>query len=221
MKRLLILLLTIFGVTFIMAQEKTFYIAILPGYQIASGNTKGSISFTNGELYIYQHNSIRAQSGFVGTLDLGYYFTDNFGVHLDITYNNGNYEHDIIYIESAFAYNKYKMKNRYSDPFYILEIGPALARNIGDKGKIYFQISFGYRLGNDGVDNNLNTFGFDVKKMQPLKWVYGGAMGYRYYFNEKVGINLQLTYHNMTYHTKNNNDNGYLLDNLIGIAFRF
>ena len=81
MKRIVIAALLILGSVGVFAQAGTWYFSILPGYQIGS----------SGQSYndYWFHYKYDAKNNFQGSLDGGYYFTDNIGLHFAYVYNPG------------------------------------------------------------------------------------------------------------------------------------
>jgi hypothetical protein len=154
MKKVLMFgLLAFFGIA-LFAQDGTGYISILPGYQFSSGDV---------------------DSSFVASLDAGYFFNDYWGLHCGVIYNEGKFDFgkQLISKKPTIWWD-----GKYKDSFYTFEIGPELAKAIGN-GQIYWQI---VNLG--------HTFGAEDNQ-----WSYGTAAGYRYHFNDKWGVNCQAAYH--------------------------
>lgn len=146
-------LFIIFGVA-IFAQGGTGYFSILPGYQFSSGDV---------------------DSNFVMSLDGGYFYNDNWGLHLGLMYNEGKFDFGKVLLPTVpptFLDLKYK------DSFYIFELGPEFAGNVG-KGQLYWQI---FNLG--------HTFGANSNE-----WSYGTAVGYRLPINDKWDFSFQGAYH--------------------------
>jgi len=174
-KYLLMTLACIFLGAAAFAQGGSGYFAVLPGYQFSSGET---------------------ESCFVGSLDGGYFYNDNWGLHVGLNYNSGEFNlHDLGFGHKHYPYSW--MDDVYKDSFYIFEIGPELAGNVGP-GQLYGQFNLGHTF---GAENN--------------EWTYGLACGYRFPINDRVGINVQGTYHRV-----NDWDTDHL-DLRLGVIFRF
>jgi hypothetical protein len=150
------------------AQAGSGYFAVLPGYQFSSNS---------------------ADSGYVMSLDGGYFYNDNWGLHLGLNYNEGKFSYDNHDYWVMYPYTVDGWDHGYKDSFYILEVGPELAGNAG-KGQLYWQvINVGHTF---GAANN--------------GWTWGTAAGYRYPINDKVGLNVQGTYHRVNGMGYDNND---------------
>jgi hypothetical protein len=174
MRRFGLMLLLVFAFSIsALAQGGSGYFAVLPGYQFGSGDT---------------------DSGFVTSLDGGYFYNDNWALHMGLNYNEGKFD----FGEVLLPTNPPTLWDlKYKDSFYIFELGPELAGNLG-KGQIYGQFNVGH------------TFGAESNE-----WTYGAALGYRYPINDKVGVNVQTTYHRV-----NDWDTDHL-DVRLGLVFRF
>lgn len=136
------------------AQAGSGYLSILPGYQFSSGDVDDS---------------------FVMSLDGGYFFNDNWGLHLGLIYDEGKFDFGKVLLPTVPP-TWWEVK--YKDSFYVFEIGPELAGEVG-KGQMYWQIiNLGHTM---GLDEN--------------EWTYGTAVGYRYPINDKWGFNVQGGYH--------------------------
>lgn len=174
MKRYFLIALTVaFLAIPALAQGGTGYFAILPGYQFSSSEV---------------------ESCFVGSLDGGYFYNDNWGLHMGLNYNAGEFDFN----DFGLGHLPYSwVDDVYKDSFYIFEIGPELAGNVGP-GQLYGQLNIGH------------TFGAEENE-----WTYGVACGYRFPINDRVGINVQGTYHRV-----NDWDTDHL-DLRLGVIFRF
>lgn len=139
MKRICLVSLFVMFLSFAtFGQAGSGYLSILPGYQFSSGDVDDS---------------------FVMSLDGGYFFDDNWALHLGLMYNEGKF-------------------NFGKDSFYVFELGPELASEMGN-GKMYWQIiNIGHTM---GLSSN--------------EWTYGTALGYRYHVNDKWDFNIQGAYH--------------------------
>lgn len=166
--------LMIFGVS-AFAQGGSGYFAVLPGYQFSSGEV---------------------DSGYVVSLDGGYFYNDNWALHCGLMYNEGQYDFGEVLMPTT---PPTWWDLQYKDSFYILEMGPELAGNLG-RGQIYWQV---FNLG--------HTFGAEDNN----EWTLGTAAGYRYPINEKVGLNFQTAYHRV-----DNWDTDHW-DMRLGVIFRF
>lgn len=186
MRKWFLAALLLVATTGVFAQADTWYFSVMPGYQFSSGEVDG---------------------GYVFSLDGGYYFTDNVALHAGFIFNEGNFSVDVYpYGEASF-----------DDQFNMLVVGPEFATKAGANGQVYFQVDLGYAFGLNMDD--IHVVGMTV----PLTGVsvddafcYGAAIGYRHFFNEKVALNLQGTYHRVTGDWDTNH-----LDARIGVAWRF
>lgn len=153
-KSLLVMVLFVFCSFAAMAQAGTGYFSILPGYQFSSDEVDDS---------------------FVFSLDGGYFFNENWGLHLGLMYNEGKFDFGKVLHPTV---PPTWVDLSFKDSFYIFEIGPELAAEMG-KGQLYWQII-----------NVGHTFGADSNE-----WTYGTALGYRFKINDKWSFNLQGAYH--------------------------
>jgi hypothetical protein len=148
-KKLLIASLLLLGSLALFAQAHTGYVSILPGYQFSSQNL---------------------DNGFTGSLDAGYMFTDNVGIHLGLLFDRGGYNYPY-----WWGYNKeYEFKHN----FEIAEVGLEIAGDMHGKHQCYGQINAGYTM-----------------SLEANEFTAGAAFGYKYFFNKFVGLNVQGAYH--------------------------
>jgi hypothetical protein len=167
--------LMIMGVS-IFAQSGTGYFDVLPGYQFSSSKVDG---------------------GFVASLDGGYFFSDNWGLHMGLQYNEGKFDFGKKGSEKDWWFDKFD-EGKGKDSFYIFEIGPELAAKAG-KGQVYWQIvNVGHTF---GANNN--------------EWSWGTAAGYRYPINENWGLDVQAAYHRVNSWDTNH------WDIRTGVVFKF
>lgn len=153
----------------------------------------------------YQFSSSGVESGWVIGFDGGYYFNDWFGLHGGLQFNEGN-----------FKMNAPGYTFKFDDAFYLLEAGPEFVGKAGEKGQIYGQINLGYAFGLQSSVSSVNLYGNTYTVETGSAFAYGAAFGYRYFFTDKVALNLQATYHRITGDLDTNH-----LDTRVGVAFKF
>lgn len=174
--------------TAVMSQSHTGYVAFLPGYQFSVAGGKTNYSVDNG---------------FVGSVDAGYYFTDNFGLHV------GSF------------YNDWKIKNQFggwywgwprSGSFYVFELGPEFVFSPAENTFVYGQI-------NVGVASEREQYG---GRSHSTQFACGAAIGLRYTFNHRVGITGQVAYHRINKWSPVYHDSpAFFWDARLGIVIRF
>jgi len=148
-KKLLIAALLLLGSLAIFAQADATYFSILPGYQFSA-----------------QH----LDNGFTGSIDAGYMFSDNVGIHVGLIFDRGGY-----YYPFWWGYNKsYQLKHN----FEIAEVGLEIAGDMHGHNQFYGQLNGGYTL-----------------SLQENEATIGAAFGYKYFFNKSVALNVQGAYH--------------------------
>jgi len=179
----------------ICAQDK-WYFSVLPGYQFSTGD---------------------ADSGLVASLDGGYFFTENVGLHFAYMYNEGKFKVNVA------PFGDLKFTKSYS----LLEFGPEFRTKAGEKGEIYGQFNLGYTFGSTGINENYiityggNTYLVNVTGDLSNDWALGGTFGYRYFFNKKVGLDMQATYHYMNGLKQEGFDAKNSWDARIGVTWKF
>jgi len=186
MKKGLILGLALLFSMGLFAQSSSF--SIMPGYQFSSGE---------------------AEDGFVVGADYVYYFTDGIGLHIGYTYNEGNFEYDG-YIP-YFGHYTFEFDN----DFNIIEVGPEFVGDLGSGGQIYGQLNAGMTFGGSDFHVYIPYYG-NYHADWDNEWTLGAALGYRYFFNDSVGIALQGTYHYIDNWEADN-----FWDARVGITFKF
>lgn len=195
MKKVLIAVLLVVATMGICAQDK-WYFSILPGYQFSTGD---------------------ADSCFVASLDGGYFFTENYGLHFAYMYNEGKFKFDYA------PYGEFKFEKNYN----LIEIGPEFRTKAGEKGEIYGQLNVGYTFGSTGINENYvvtvggTTYLVNVTGELKNDWALGAAFGYRYFFNKQVGLDLQATYHYLNGLKEGDFDAKNSWDARIGVTWRF
>ncbi len=135
----------------------------------------------------YQFQGNHMDSSFVGSFDAGYFYSDNVGLHVGLIYNPGEFDY-------------------FKKSFEILEAGVEFATTKGDTGQFYGQLNLGSTLGLGSSNYYYRTSNVAT---------YGAALGYRYYFNDTTGINIQGAYHKL------GSGGESFSDVRIGIVFRF
>ena len=149
MKKLLIAALLLVGSFAVFAQAHTAYFSILPGYQFSSQNL---------------------DNGFTGSLDAGYLFTDNVGIHFGVIFDRGGFH----YPNYFNGYMPFELKHN----FEIAEIGLEIMGDTHGHNQFYGQLNGGYTM-----------------SLQPNEATIGAAFGYKYFFNKTVALNVQGAYH--------------------------
>lgn len=182
MKKVLIVLLLVLGSLCLYAQDSgQWYFSALPGYQFSSGHSRSS---------------------FVLSLDGGYYFNDNVGIHFSDTYNQGKYKYSYVIYPYEYTFEG-------SSSFEIIEVGPEFGAKVGDNGKFYGQINVGYAW-------DTSNIGDGTYAVYNIDWTWGAAIGYRHFFNDRVAINFQGTYHHL-----NNWVSSNFTDARVGVSWKF
>ena len=138
----------------------------------ASAQEKGYLSVMPGHQF---SGSYMNSSSFVASVDGGYFFNKTFGMHFGVLYNDKGFD---------WA------------SFEIAEIGAEFAGQLGDSGQFYGQLNLGYTFGLSSNHTYLSPWGFYTVKRIDV-WTPGAAVGYRYYFNRQVGLNIQAAYHQL------------------------
>ena len=191
------------------AQANTWYVAVLPGYQFSTGNYQEKDYFAvGGNVYEWRVNG-SGKNNFTGSLDLGYYFTDNVGVHFAYIYNQGKYQANL-------HLGPYYLGNyQFNRSINIAEVGPEFV--FGSKeSQGYIQVNLGYTFGNSTPNFQYQGVNYPLGDFGTQSFVYGAAVGYRYYFNDSVGLAVQGAYHHLQHFPISD-----LWDGRVGITFRF
>ncbi len=203
MKKVIIAGILVLAGLGVFAQAGTGYVAVLPGYQFNTG------SYT----YNYQGLMTKAkgEGNFVTSLDFGYFFTDKIGIHAGYMYDKGDYKASLSY--PPFFYTP---SYKFSRQVNLFEVGPEFVGQAGQNGQIYGQINVGYTFGGTNTKFYLNGQRYDLGNVGSNEWAFGGALGYRYFFNSSVGLGLQATYHHINKWEVND-----FWDARLGIWFKF
>jgi hypothetical protein len=210
MKKVLIAAVMVLGSLGVFAQAGTQYFAILPGWQWSTGNYEYSEEFIyNNHWYQFRVNGA-GENNFVGSLDYGYFFTDNVGIHAAYTYNAGKYHANVHLGPYYFGDYNFDVNLNW------IELGPEFVGAVGQNGQIYGQINLGYTFGNSTPNIHIMNGSYPLGDFGSNGFVYGGAFGYRYYFNNSVGIATQLTYHHFVDFPISD-----LWDARVGVTFKF
>jgi len=193
----------------VFAQANSWYFAVLPGYQFSTGNYQEADNFIFGSnLYQWRVNG-SGKNNFMGSLDLGYFFTNNVGVHFAYLYNQGKYQANLHL--GPFYLGNYQFNRSLN----IAEIGPEFA--FGSKqSQTYFQVNVGYTFGNSTPNFQYQGVNYPLGDFGTQSFVYGAAIGWRYYFNDSVGMAIQGAYHHMQHFPISD-----MWDGRIGVTFRF
>lgn len=209
MKKILIAALLVLGSLGVFAQAGTQYFAILPGYQFSTGNYEYSQDFIyGGHLYQYRVNG-SGENNFVGSLDYGYFFTENIGIHAAYVYNAGQFQ-------ANFHIGPFYDNVKFDKSVNWIEVGPEFVGTVGQNGQIYGQINLGYTFGNSSPTAHTAYGDYSLGDFGTQTFIYGGAFGYRYYFNNSVGIAVQGTYHHMSSYPISD-----MWDARVGVTFKF
>jgi hypothetical protein len=204
MKKILVAMVLVLGTFGIFAQAGTQYFAIMPGYQFSTG----SYTYNDGAF----QTKAQGQGNFVFSLDYGYFFTENVGMHVAYMYDKGDYKAQLTYLPLNWGTGDYKFNRTVN----IFEIGPEFATQAGTNGQWYGQINVGYTFGSGDTTFYLNGTKYDLGNAGSNDWTLGGAFGYRYYFNNSVGIGAQIAYHHI-----NGWDVNDMWDSRLGVWFKF
>ncbi len=177
MKKLLIVVLLAAASLGVYAQAGSMYVAFLPGY--ASGSGWSSFSTESG-----WPGSVKADPGFVASVDGSYFFTDRWGFHVGAMFNEGWFKTRFI------GYRGYPIEYSFQKRFGIFEVGPEyLLRKMGD-GQLYLQANLGFTLGHSYSDAWSVRQGYKFNDSA----TYGVALGYRRFYG-RPGLAIQVAYH--------------------------
>ena len=201
MRKWLVGALCLLGSLGVFAQAHTGYFDILPGYQFNTGDY-------NVQEGIYRTEN-SGKDSWMGSLDVGWFFTDHVGLHGGYLYSPGDY-HARLY-RGPILMEDYT----FSRSTHLLEIGPEFIWGPKDN-QLYFQLNAGHTFGSGDTKFYSGGHKYDLGNIGSNEWVYGAALGYRHYFNESVGIAMQAAYH----HIQNWEIND-VWDARIGVVFRF
>jgi len=186
MKKGIIAALLLLASLGLFAQADTWYFSMLPGYQFSSSE---------------------ADAGWLASFEGGYYFNENIAVRGGLTFNEGNFKVDVPTVGEA----------KISDGFEMAEVGVEFGGKAGQKGWIYGQINLGYAFGLSFDNAKVGGVSYPIGNMDVSDaFCYGTALGYRHFFNEKVALNLQATYHRVTGDWDTNH-----WDARVGVSWKF
>lgn len=210
MKKLILASIFLLAGFTVLAQAGTGYFAILPGYQFSTGNYQYSQNFVYaGHVYEYRVYG-SGQNNFTGSLDGGYFFTDNIGIHFAYVYNAGQFR-----LNGQLG-PYYLGDFRFDQNISIAQVGPEFVMSHGSNSQTYFQVNVGYTFGNS-TPNFHSAYGdIAMGDFGTQTFVYGGAVGYRYYFTDMTGLAVQVGYNHFQDYAISN-----FWDARIGVVFRF
>ncbi len=156
MKKLIVAAIMVLASFGIFAQAGSQYFAILPGYSFSTGNYQESTNFIYGNQWYEFRVNGSMSNNFVGSMDYGYFFTENVGIHAGYVYNAGQF-HANVHV-GPYYFGDYKFDRSIN----IFEIGPEFAGPVGTNGQLFFQVNVGYTFGNSTP--NLHTA---VRRLSP------------------------------------------------------
>jgi len=210
MKKLIVAAIMVLASFGIFAQAGSQYFAILPGYSFSTGNYQEATNFIyGGHLYEFRVNGSMSNN-FVGSLDYGYFFTENLGMHVGYVYNAGQF-HANVHV-GPYYFGDYKFDRSIN----LFEVGPEFVGPVGTNGQLFFQVNLGYTFGNSTPNIHTPYGDYPLGDFGTQSFAYGGAFGYRYYFNNSVGIAMQGTYHHYQHFPISDN-----WDARVGVTFKF
>ncbi len=177
MKKIVIVILLATASMGLYAQAGSVYVAFLPGYAAGSGWA----SYTSDTGW---PGSVKADPGFVASVDGSYFFTDRWALHMGAVFNEGWFK------TRTLGYGGHFFESSFQKRYGIIEAGPEfLLRKMGD-GQLYLQANLGFTLGHSYSRSwgLLRTYKFDDSA------TYGLAIGYRRFYG-RPGFALQVAYH--------------------------
>ncbi|OYV99673.1 MAG: hypothetical protein B7X11_05170, partial [Acidobacteria bacterium 37-65-4] len=179
MKKILVAVVLVLGTMGIFAQAGTQYVAIMPGYQFSTG----SYTYNDG---MFQTKA-KGEGNFMFSVDYGYFFTENVGLHAAYLYDKGDYKANLYIPALNWSTGNYKFSRQVN----LFEIGPEFATQAGTNGQFYGQLNLGYTFGSGDTKFYYNGHRYNLGNVGGNDWAFGGALGYRYYFNNSVGLGVQ------------------------------
>jgi hypothetical protein len=203
MKRIAIAALLILGTVGVFAQAGTWYFSILPGWQFSS--TSENI---NGGWYGIK---IEGKDNFMGSLDGGYFFTDNVGLHFAYIYNPGNGK---IKLYDYYYGDGYIGEFGFNRDVNILQIGPEFVW--GSKvNQGYAQVNVGWTFGSGDTHVNIYGNNYNLGNVGGNDFTYGVALGYRHYWGN-TALAMQVAWNHIDNFTVNDP-----VDFRIGVTWKF
>jgi len=191
------------------AQAATWYFAVLPGYQVSTGNYQvDQYLDVGGTTHRWRVNGSGANN-FAGSLDAGYFFNDTFGLHFAYLYDQGKFQANL------HLGPHYLGKHQFNRSLDIAEIGPEFAFG-SKKSQTYLQVNVGYTFGNSTPNYQYRGVNYPLGDFGTQSFVYGAAIGWRYYFTDAVGLEFQGAYHHMQHFAISD-----IWDGRIGVIVRF
>ncbi|HTQ79623.1 MAG TPA: hypothetical protein VMM92_06480, partial [Thermoanaerobaculia bacterium] len=194
----------------VFAQAGTGYFDILVGGQFSTGNYQYSNYFVyNNALYQWRVNG-SGRNNFLGSLDGGYFFTENIGLHFAYLYDAGKFQ------ANFHAGSLYAGSYNFNKDINIGEIGPEFAWKGGGNSQSFLQLNVGYTFGNSTPNVNTVYGSMPLGNFGKQTFVYGAALGYRYYFSQMTGMTIQTAYHHFQDYAISD-----IWDVRVGVSFRF
>jgi hypothetical protein len=191
------------------AQEPRWTVSILPGYQF---NT--TCNRTETYSYYYYRREEKLETNFMGSVDLGLNLSEHYGLHFGYLVNNGKSS-----VRGIVIYNgDYHASpwDAFRAPVAIWEIGPEWDIRFSPKALLYFQFNLG-RTASSMQQTYYDYYGnFREEPFRDNEWVYGAAVGFRFFFIPNAGIAAQVAYHRI-----NGWPNSDMWDLRLGASFRF
>ncbi|MEJ2421922.1 MAG: outer membrane beta-barrel protein [Acidobacteriota bacterium] len=145
----------------------------------------------------YNSSSKWLKDGWMGSTGIGYNFTDNFRLGLDLGYWQGR-------IKDADAH----------DHLWSFMINPEYDYNINNQNQVYVFAGLGFAR--RATANFLTAPGMWNHFDSQTKWAGDAGIGYRYFVNRAVGLTAQLQYTHMAFSQKLDT-----ADARVGVIIRF
>lgn len=151
-----------------------------------------------------QSADIRSGSSFALTAD--YFFTEHFALTGGVSSFEGKLEHDLPWqgdsIHSGLL-THFHLQSR----FYILSVGPTLSITTSQHSRLFVSLRVGHTIGSttgreytvlsydDGYQDYYPSSGdAAVVDMRENKFTFGAVLGWRHFFNQVTGFELQASY---------------------------
>jgi len=204
MRRLLCIITTLIALNVYAGDQKN-YVSILLGYQFSTANYTAQIN-----PYVYLAGSM--DGGVAASLDGGHLFSDRFGLHYAIYFNDIPLNQQVV-VPPVYPQEP---KHASTEHLYVLELGPEFLIYKAAQTQVYAQLNVGGTISSAHDDYAIVDRFFDFHQERHDAFAYGAALGVRYYFTEHVGITSQVAYHHI---------NGWYIPNFwdarVGVTVRF
>jgi hypothetical protein len=156
------------------AQTAPWRFSVMPGYPFSSSSSGQPQDFEVAR-------ELTMKSGWTAGLDSTYLFHSNFGLHVGLSYVQGQFK--VRTLVSHFP-PPFWTGWEFDQSFGIGEVGAEGVAHLSARGELYGQINVGSTF---GLNNDAGSDGL----------AYGVALGYRHFFGEHAGIAAQVTYHRL------------------------